>query len=88
LERLMACAADARGCVVCSQLHSLVFAAPGGRPLSTIFTWQDQRAMQPFGDTGGTYFDEINRRLTREERRQLGNEPRAGCLDPLAWRGG
>jgi sugar (pentulose or hexulose) kinase len=83
LERLVADAPDARGCVVCSQLHSLVFADPVGRPRSTILTWQDQRALQPFGDTGGTYFQEINRRLSREERRQLGNEPRPGV--PLCF---
>jgi sugar (pentulose or hexulose) kinase len=83
LERLLAQAPDARGCVVCSQLHSLIFADPVGRPLSTIITWQDQRALQPFGDTGRTYFQEINRRLSSEERRQLGNEARPGV--PLCF---
>ena len=39
--------------------------------------------MQPFGDTGRTYFDEINRQLTPEERRQLGNEARPGV--PLCF---
>ncbi len=83
LERLAAEAPEAGGCLICSQLHSLVFAGPQGQPFSNIITWQDQRALQPFGDTGRTYFDEINRQLTPEERRQLGNEARPGV--PLCF---
>lgn len=83
LERLAGDAPEAGGCVICSQLHSLVFAGPQGQPLSNIITWQDQRALQPIGDTGRTCFDEINRQVTPEERRQIGNEPRPGV--PLCF---
>ena len=51
-----------------------------------VISWQDQRALQPLADCNGTYFDEINRRITRDERRQLGNEPRPGLpLCSLFW---
>jgi len=83
LERLLRHAPQAQGCVMCSQLHGLVFSDACGRPLSNIINWQDQRALEPFGQGPGTYFDEINRRLTAEERRQLGNEPRPGV--PLCF---
>ena len=83
LERLLRHAPEARGCVVCSQLHGLVFSDDRGHSLSNIITWQDQRALQPVAEGSGTYFDEINRRITSDERRQLGNEPRPGV--PLCF---
>ena len=83
LERLLQHAPEAKGCVMCSQLHGLVLSDDHGRPLSNIINWQDQRALQPLAEGSGTYFDEINRRITREERRQLGNEPRPGV--PLCF---
>jgi sugar (pentulose or hexulose) kinase len=83
LERLLQHAPEAQGCVMCSQLHGLVLTDDLGRPLSNIINWQDQRALQPLAQSSGTYFDEINRRITTEERRQLGNEPRPGV--PLCF---
>jgi sugar (pentulose or hexulose) kinase len=83
LERLLKHAPQAQGCVMCSQLHGLVLTDDCGRPLSNIINWQDQRALQPLPQGSGTYFDEINRRITTEERRQLGNEPRPGV--PLCF---
>lgn len=83
VERLLQHAPESQGCVMCSQLHGLVLTDDCGRPLSNIINWQDQRALQPLAQSGGTYFDEINRRITTEERRQLGNEPRPGV--PLCF---
>ena len=83
IERLLRHAPDAQGCIMCSQLHGLVLSDDRGRPRSNIINWQDQRALQPFGDGGGTYFDEVNRRITGDERRELGNEPRPGV--PLCF---
>jgi sugar (pentulose or hexulose) kinase len=83
LERLLQHAPEAQGCVMCSQLHGLVLTDDLGHPLSNIITWQDQRALRPIAQGGGTYFDEINRRITSDERRQLGNEPRPGV--PLCF---
>jgi sugar (pentulose or hexulose) kinase len=83
LERLLRHAPEAQGCVMCSQLHGLVLTDDRGRPLSNIINWQDQRALQPVAEGSGTYFDEINRRITSDERRQLGNEPRPGV--PLCF---
>jgi sugar (pentulose or hexulose) kinase len=68
---------------MCSQLHGLVLTGDQNRALSNAISWQDQRALQPLRGSGGTYFDEINQRLTAEERRQLGNEARPGV--PLCY---
>ena len=83
LERLLQHAPDAHSCVMCSQLHGLVLSDDHGHPLSNIINWQDQRALQPLPQSGETYFDEINLRITSDERRQLGNEPRPGV--PLCF---
>jgi sugar (pentulose or hexulose) kinase len=83
LDRLLGHAPDAAGLVVCSQLHGMVFTTDQGQAVSNAINWQDQRALQPFPGGGGSYFDELNRRLAPEERRQLGNEPRPGV--PLCF---
>jgi sugar (pentulose or hexulose) kinase len=83
LDRLLEHAPDARGLVLCSQLHGMVLTAENGQAASNAINWQDQRALQPFPGHPGSYFDELNRRLTPEERRQLGNEPRPGV--PLCY---
>ena len=83
LDRLLRQTPDARGVILCSQLHGLVLTDPDGHARSNVINWQDQRALQPFPGGNGSYFDEINRRITPEERRQLGNEARPGV--PLCY---
>lgn len=83
LERLRQHAPDAAGVVMCSQLHGMVLTADNGRTVSNAINWQDQRALQSFPGGQESYFDEINRRLTPVERRQLGNEARPGV--PLCY---
>lgn len=83
LNRLLHHAPEAAGLVMCSQLHGMVLTTPAGLALSNAINWQDQRALQPFAKSPGSYFDEVNRRMTPEERRQLGNEPRPGV--PLCY---
>jgi sugar (pentulose or hexulose) kinase len=83
LDRLRHHAPEAAGLVLCSQLHGLVLTTDDGRATANAITWQDQRALQPFPGGPGSYFDELNRRLTPEQRRQLGNEARPGV--PLCY---
>ena len=86
LDRLLHAAPDASGTVMCSQLHGLVLMNAAGQAASNAINWQDQRALEPFPQGSGSYFDEVNRRLTPEERRQLGNEARPGVpLCHLFW---
>jgi len=83
LDRLLRTAPDASGIVMCSQLHGMVLTTGDGQAVSNAINWQDQRALQPFPGGPGSYFDEVNRRVTPEERRQLGNEARPGV--PLCY---
>ncbi len=83
LDRLLCHASDAAGIVMCGQLHGMVFTTENGEAVSNAINWQDQRALQPFPGSHGSYFDEVNRRITREERQELGNEPRPGL--PLCY---
>ncbi len=83
IEQLLQHAPDAAGVVMCSQLHGLVFCTDSGQPTSNFINWQDQRALQTLPGGKGTYFDEVNLRITATDRRQLGNEPRPGV--PLCF---
>ena len=86
LERLLRHAPDAEGMVMCGQLHGMVLADERGNAVSNAINWQDQRALQPFPGGGGSYLDEIERRLGAEDRRRLGNEARPGVpLCHLFW---
>jgi len=86
LERLARHAPDADGIVMCGQLHGMVLVDERGNAVSNAINWQDQRALQPFPGGGGSYLDEIERRLGAEDRRRLGNEARPGVpLCHLFW---
>ncbi len=86
LERLLQHAPDAAGIVMCGQLHGTVLADERGNAVSNAINWQDQRALQPYPGGGGSYLDEIERRLGAEDRRRLGNEARPGVpLCHLFW---
>ena len=86
LEHLHDDAPDAAGVLMCSQLHGMVFCDDIGRAQSRYITWQDQRALMPLPDSGTSSFDEIESLVSREERRQLGNERVPGLpLNHLFW---
>jgi sugar (pentulose or hexulose) kinase len=83
LDRLLQQAPDAAGLVMCSQLHGMVLTTHDGQTVSNAINWQDQRALQPFPGGRGSCFDEVNRLISQEQRRELGNEARPGL--PLCY---
>ncbi len=86
LERLHRHAPDAAGVLMCSQLHGMVLCDAQGTAQTRFITWQDQRALMPLPETNTSCFDEVESRLTREERQQLGNERVPGVpLNYLFW---
>lgn len=86
LERLLRHAPEAGGVLMCGQLHGFALTHEDGRPASNFIAWQDQRALLPMPGGSGSYYDEINRLVTRDERRELGNEPLPGVtLSLLFW---
>ncbi|HWB98518.1 MAG TPA: FGGY family carbohydrate kinase, partial [Bryobacteraceae bacterium] len=79
LDRLWTHAPDCEGLLLCTQMHGLVLVAREGEPLSNYLSWADQRA-------SGACFEEVERRVTLDQRRQLGREFRASVpLAMLFW---
>jgi sugar (pentulose or hexulose) kinase len=70
----LALAGDCQGLVMCSQMHGLVLVNDRGEPMSNCVSWRDQRALMPYPSGAGSYFDEITRRVSAEQRRLLGQE--------------
>jgi sugar (pentulose or hexulose) kinase len=78
-------APDCAGIVFCGQMHGMVLMDARGQPLSNAITWRDQRALTPHPD-GGTVFEQLERRVSPEDRQLLGNELRPGLpLCALFW---
>ena len=78
-------APDCAGIVLCSQMHGLVLMDARGEPASNAISWRDQRALAPH-PAGGTVFEQLERRVSSEDRLRLGNELRPGLpLCALFW---
>ncbi len=78
LAQLLPLADGCEGLVMCSQMHGLVFTTQRGEARSTFTTWQDQRALELHPSGQGTYLDILQKRLSPDEVRQLGNDVRPG----------
>src|SRR5262245_24079570 len=71
-------APDAKGVVVCSQMHCVVLTDADGRPRSNIITWKDQRST----DT----VQGLRRIVSADEQREIGGELRVGLpVATLSW---
>src|SRR6476620_45371 len=78
-------APDCAGIVICGQMHGLVLLDAQGAPASNAITGRDQRALGPH-PSGGTVFEQLERRINPEDRQRLGNELRPGLpLCALFW---
>jgi sugar (pentulose or hexulose) kinase len=85
IDNLARDAPDSAGIVICSQMHSLVLLDARGEPASNAITWRDQRALEPH-PAGGTVFEQLEQRISPEDRQRLGNELRPGLpLCTLFW---
>lgn len=67
------------GIVMCGQMHGLVLMNDRGDVLSNCFTWRDRRALMPHPSGTGSYFDVLTRRISANQRRDLGNELLSGA---------
>ena len=74
IQELALLAPECQGLVMCSQMHGLVLVNDRGEPVSNCVSWRDQRALMPHPSGSGSYFDEITRRVSAAQRRQLGQE--------------
>lgn len=62
------------GIVMCGQMHGLVLMNDRREILSNCLTWRDRRAFMPHPSGKGSYLDVLKKRLTAEQRKELGNE--------------
>src|SRR3954452_20175364 len=72
IEDLTREAPDCAGIVICSQMHSLVLLDARGEPASNAITWRDQRVLDPH-PAGGSVFEQLERRISADDRQRLGN---------------
>lgn len=86
IAALLPDAAPCEGLLICGLMHGLVWADAHGQPRSPLTTWQDQRVLEPHPSGAGSFFDVLAAQVAPDERRQLGNELRAGQpLGLLFW---
>jgi len=71
-------APDCEGVVMCSQMHGMVLMDDRRKIMSNCVSWRDQRAMMPHPSGSGSFLDVILRRISPEQRSQLGNEQDVG----------
>lgn len=74
IQELALLAPECQGLVMCSQMHGVVLVNDRGEPMSNCVSWRDQRAMMAHPSGSGSYFDEIIRRVSPAQHRQLGQE--------------
>jgi sugar (pentulose or hexulose) kinase len=73
---LLSEAPDARGLLVCGQMHGLVLTDELGRAHSNAITWKDQRATEFAGSA--TVFGRLETLVAPEDRNAIGGELRVG----------
>ena len=74
------------GVVMCTQMSCLVLMDEKGKAWSNCMGWRDQRALEPHPSGLGSYYDVLKKRLTEEQKRELGNElPPGAPICFLFW---
>jgi len=86
IDELAVSSASYEGIVMCTQMSCLVLMDPTGVPRSNCIGWRDQRALEPHPSGAGSYYDVLKRRLTAQQKRELGNElPPGAPICFLFW---
>lgn len=86
LAALVEDAPNAAGLMVCSQMHGMVVTDDAGNALSSVITWQDQRALDPLPGCTESVYDSLLARLSTAQIDSSGNGLRAGRpLCALYW---
>ncbi len=86
IGELAASSASYEGIVMCTQMSCLVLMDEQGKGRSNCIGWRDQRALEPHPSGLGSYYDVLKKRLTAEQKRELGNElPPGAPICFLFW---
>jgi sugar (pentulose or hexulose) kinase len=74
------------GLVMCTQMSCMVLMDDQGKARSNCIGWRDQRALEPHPSGSGSYYEVLKRRLSAEQKRELGNEmPPGAPISFLFW---
>jgi sugar (pentulose or hexulose) kinase len=74
------------GLVMCTQMSCLVMMDKEGRVRSNCIGWRDQRALETHPSDARSYYEVLQKRISREQRQQMGNElPPGAPICFLFW---
>jgi sugar (pentulose or hexulose) kinase len=84
VSRLIEIAPDAKAIFFCGQMGGAILVDHQGKAVTNYLSWRDQRTLAEYPG-GGSYLDEIQRRWTRGEFADLGNELKPGSMTSLLF---
>jgi sugar (pentulose or hexulose) kinase len=84
LDRLLVAAPESAAVFFSGQMGGVILADDGGRTLTNYLSWRDQRTLDAHRDNG-SYVDEIERRWSDGELREVGNELKPGSATSLLF---
>lgn len=84
VSRLLEIAPDAQALFFCGQMGGVILVDRQGQAVTNYLSWRDQRTLSTH-PSGGSYLDEIQRRWTRGEFADLGNELKPGSMTSLLF---
>jgi sugar (pentulose or hexulose) kinase len=77
---------EIEGVVMCTQMSCLVMMDGEGKVRSNCIGWRDQRALETHPSNAGSYYEVLQARITKQQRRELGNElPPGAPICFLFW---
>ncbi len=85
VSQLLEIEPDATAIFCCGQMGGVILTdSDTGQPLTNYLSWRDQRTLDEH-PRGGTFLDEIQRRWSRQEFAELGNELKPGSATSLLF---
>jgi sugar (pentulose or hexulose) kinase len=84
IDQLVAAAPESAAVFFSGQMGGVILVDDGGRPLTNYLSWRDQRTLDSRCG-GGSYVDEIERRWSAGELREVGNELKPGSGTSLLF---
>jgi sugar (pentulose or hexulose) kinase len=86
LARLLDLAPEVSSVHWTGQMGGVILVDKSGNALTNYVSWRDQRSLEPYPSDGGSYYQLLERRLTRTRLEELGNDCKPGsALSLLFW---
>ena len=85
IVKLFEIAPDASSIHWTGQMGGVILADESSNALTNYISWRDQRMLESYPSGGGTYYQILERRLTRTRMQQLGNDCQPGSAFSLLF---